>query len=77
MPERTRKESQDINQFAASAVRRTIEASEAPPEPEGRKEVPEAVPNTRCRSASLKRLECVNEVVANRGKITGGASYPL
>jgi hypothetical protein len=30
MPKRTRNESQDINQFAASIVKRTIEASEGP-----------------------------------------------
>jgi hypothetical protein len=33
MPKRTRKESQDINQFAASVVKRTIEASEQVAEP--------------------------------------------
>lgn len=32
MPKRTRKESQDINQFAASIVRQTIEASEPDPD---------------------------------------------
>jgi hypothetical protein len=31
MPKRTRKESQDINQFAASVVQRTVEASESGP----------------------------------------------
>jgi len=34
MPKRTRKESQDINQFAASIVRHTIETSEKQPEPD-------------------------------------------
>lgn len=34
MPKRTRSESQDINQFAASIVKRTIEASEGTGEPD-------------------------------------------
>ena len=34
MPKRTRKEFQDINQFAASALKRTIEASEGTAEPD-------------------------------------------
>lgn len=34
MPKRTRKESQDINQFAASVMKRTIEASEERAEPD-------------------------------------------